>query len=127
MASTRHGRRAPKFHANPPAAESAQARSDRSVSQVRVRYVEETFRDFHIAISHLSADVIPRQLECYFPVRDMDIEVMIDGFEIRDQAIHKTERLHEVLELERSGELVAGELSIRCRLVLVNWLVCCRH
>jgi hypothetical protein len=84
-------------------------------------------RDFHIAISHLSAGVIPRQLEYYFRVRDMDLEGMIDRFEIRDQAVHKTERLHEVLELERSGELVAGELSIRCRLVLVNWLVCCSH
>ena len=82
-------------------------------------------RDFHIAISHLSAGVIPRQLEYYFRVRDMDLEGMIDRFERRDQAVHKTERPHEVLELERSGELVAGELSIRCRLVLVNWLVCC--
>ena len=49
----------------------------------------------------------------------MDIGVMIDGFEIRDQAVHETERLHEVLELERSGELVVGEFPTRCRLVLV--------
>ena len=41
----------------------------------------------------------------------MDIGVMIDGFEIRNQAVHETERLHEVLELELSGELVVGELS----------------
>ena len=54
----------------------------------------------------------------------MDLEGMIDRFEIRDQAVHEPERLHEVLELERSGELVAGELPTRCRLVS-NWLECC--
>jgi hypothetical protein len=37
-------------------------------------------RDFHIAINHLSAGVIPRQLEYYFRVSDMDLEGMIDRF-----------------------------------------------
>jgi hypothetical protein len=65
--------------------------------------------DFDIAVRHLTTDIITGQLEGHFAVRDTHIGVVIYRLEIRDEAVDKTERVHEILKLERSRKLVLCE------------------
>ena len=56
---------------------------------MRARYTDEILllRDLDIAVGDLSAKVVSRQLERDFAVRDADVRMVIDRFEIRDETV----------------------------------------
>jgi hypothetical protein len=68
----------------------------------------DLLRHFHISVGDLPSQVVTRQLEGHFSIGDAHVGVVLDRLEIGDEAVHKTERVHEILKFERPGQLVLG-------------------
>jgi hypothetical protein len=60
-----------------------------------------------------SPNVIARQLKGHFSVCNVYIGMVIDDLTIRHETVHETERLNEVLKLERSRESILCERPTR--------------
>jgi hypothetical protein len=73
-------------------------------------YTEEIFFATSTSRSVTLPQRHPRQLEGDLSVCDVRVGVVIDGLEIRDETVHETQRVNEILELEGSRKLVAGWL-----------------
>src|SRR6476659_4800476 len=81
------------------------------VASLRARSVErrDLLGHFDITIRDLPAHVISSQFERDLAIRDTHVWMVINRFEIRDQAVDEAEGLNEVLKLERSRQFVVCE------------------
>ena len=63
-----------------------------SVSRLGAIHGRDLLRYLDISVRDLPSEVVTRQLERHFGVRDEHVRMVIDHFEVGDEAIHKAER-----------------------------------